>query len=181
MNSTLTIPELLAGFAKAEQAFTQYCRQLPDEQFFHQPENKWSAAQQVKHLATSTNMAKLAFTLPLFMVKMIGGKSNRPSRSFDELVTKYNTKLAEGGKASGRYIPKPIPASYGKEKLLSRFSKAMSRTAKAIGANRSEKELDEYVAPHPLLGKITLRELCYFTIHHAWHHLENIRHLQTVS
>jgi hypothetical protein len=36
-------------------------------------------------------------------------------------------------------------------------------------------QLDHYIAPHPLLGKLTLRELCYFTIYHAGHHLNIIK------
>lgn len=35
--------------------------------------------------------------------------------------------------------------------------------------------LDQYLAPHPLLGKITLRELGYFTIYHTEHHLAIIK------
>jgi hypothetical protein len=40
---------------------------------------------------------------------------------------------------------------------------------------RKEAKLDNFIAPHPLLGKITLRELCYFTIYHTQHHLHNIK------
>lgn len=174
MNASLSIPEIKNRLEEANETFRQYCHSLGDEQFFHQPVDKWSAAQQVKHLTTSTRMAKLALTLPVFMVKIIGGKANRPSRSYDELVAKYKSKLEQGGKASGRYIPKAIPASFGKEKMLNRFVKEMEAFASALTRNRTEEQLDKYVAPHPLLGKITLRELCYFTIHHTYHHLETI-------
>lgn len=34
----------------------------------------------------------------------------------------------------------------------------------------TEKELDQYVLPHPLLGKLTLREMMFFTIYHVQHH-----------
>jgi hypothetical protein len=30
--------------------------------------------------------------------------------------------------------------------------------------------LDEYLLPHPLIGKLTIREILYFTIYH------NLRH-----
>jgi DinB superfamily len=159
----------------AATAFITYCTTLSDEQFFWQPEGKWSAAQQVKHLITSTNMARLAFRLPAFMVRWIGGTPNRPSRSYDELVEKYHLKLSQGGRASGRYIPKSIPPSYGKEKLLNGFRKSMEQFALACTRGKQGNHPDQYLAPHPLLGKITLRELCYFTIHHAYHHLDSIR------
>jgi len=35
---------------------------------------------------------------------------------------------------------------------------------------QSETALDLYILPHPLLGKITLREMLYFTAYHVYHH-----------
>ena len=174
MKGYLTIDEIAQQLLTVENEFNRYCTSLTDEQFFYKPEGKWSPAQQVKHLITATNTACLAFTLPRFLVRLVGGKPNRKSRTYEELVAKYNLKLENGGRASGRYIPKPIPASYGKEKLLSHFTKAMNRLALAIKRKWDETWLDKYIAPHPLLGKITLQELCYFTIFHARHHLHNI-------
>jgi len=34
----------------------------------------------------------------------------------------------------------------------------------------SEAALDKYILPHPLLGKLTLREMLYFTAYHVAHH-----------
>ena len=79
--------------------------------------------------------------------------------------------------ASGRYIPKPIPAETGREKWLRQYQASMKKMAAAIEKTKKEERLDQYLAPHPLLGKITLRELAYFTIHHSHHHLESIRHM----
>jgi hypothetical protein len=43
----------------------------------------------------------------------------------------------------------------------------------------SEQQLDLLILPHPLLGKLTLREMIYFTIYHAGHHekqvIENLK------
>jgi hypothetical protein len=51
----------------------------------------------------------------------------------------------------------------------------------AIGSKWKDPQLDKYIAPHPLLGKITLRELGYFTIHHMYHHLESIQKMTAGS
>lgn len=155
--------------------FSDYCFSLKDEVFFYQPAGKWSAAQQVKHLITSVNTARLAFILPKFIVRWVGGKPNRVSRTYDELGAKYKLKLEQGGKAGKRYVPRPIPASYGKEKLLNDFSSSMNKMARAVQQKWNEAQPDQYIAPHPLLGKITLRELCYFTIFHTGHHLNSIK------
>lgn len=174
MTPIYTIPELQNAISSAAKGYCEYCRSLTDEEFFGQPpEGKWSPAQQTRHLITSTRMAGLALRLPKFMVRIIAGKPNRPSRTYDELVNRYRTKLAEGGKASGRYVPKPISPGIGKEKLIGKFESAMDRFADQTG-NQEEKSIDSYLAPHPLLGKISLRELIFFTIHHTDHHLENV-------
>lgn len=175
MPATLTIPEITTQLTAAEKTFTDYCSSLSDEQFFQQPEGKWSPAQQVRHLIISANRTRLVYTLPKFIVRWHTGKPNRSSRTYDELVAKYKMKLEQGGKASGPFIPKPIPANYGKNKMLHQFNKAMDKLGKAIASTRREEQMEQYLAPHPLLGKITLRELGYFTIHHTYHHLESIQ------
>ena len=175
MKGNLTILEIQQQLLSAEDAFNHYCTTLTDEQFFYQPEGKWSPAQQVKHLITAADNTRLAFALPKFIIRWYAGKPNRPSRSYDELVAKYKLKLMQGGKASGRFIPKPISASYGKQKMLDQFKRSMDKLMQVIKSKWDEKQLDHYIAPHPLLGKITLRELGYFTIHHTYHHLESIQ------
>ena len=175
MSVIQAIPSLSEALLRAAESYTAYCASIPDPLFFQQPEGKWSPARQTKHLITSNNMARLAFVLPGFVVRMLAGKPNRPSRSYDELVNRYHTKLAEGGQASGRYIPKPIPESTGREKWLRKYEQSMIKMAAVIGKIKNEERLDQYLAPHPLLGRITLRELAYFTIYHSQHHLETIR------
>jgi hypothetical protein len=181
MNGYLDIEEIAQQLHIVEKEFNAYCSSISDEQFFYQPVNKWSPAQQVKHLIIAANNTKLAFALPKFIVHWYAGKPNRPSRSYDELVNKYKLKLEQGGKASGRFIPKPILASYGKQKMLHQFTSSMDKLAHAIQTKWNDSQLDQYIAPHPLLGKITLRELGYFTIHHTYHHLESIQKMTAGS
>lgn len=180
MNGHLDIPTLKKQLGIAAKELVAYCSQLPDEQFFYQPAEKWSAAQQVHHLITATKAASMAYTLPKWMVRMVAGKPNRPSRTYDELVAKYKAKIAAGGKASARFVPKPVPSSYGKQKLLDQFMRAMLKMAAALEKKFKEDQPDKYIAPHPLLGKITLRELAYFTIYHTGHHLASIRSIQSL-
>lgn len=161
----------------AEKTFTQFsdaCYSMDEVLFFTKPGEKWSAAENLQHLIISTNMTTLAYRLPKFIVRLVGGKPNRPSRSYDELKEKYYKKLADGGQASGRFVPKPIELKYGKEKLIHNWQNATAAFRLALSKNRTEQDLDNYLARHPLLGRITLRELCYFTIFHTAHHLQAI-------
>lgn len=167
--------EIIKELDSAGTKFIEFCADIDNITFFNQPTEKWSIAQNVKHLVTSANTTRLAFSLPKFIVKIYAGKPNRASRSYDELVIKYKLKLQQGGKASGRFIPQPLAADTGKENLLNFFAQSMNKLVKCIEKNWADPQLDQYIAPHPLLGKITLRELCYFTIHHTYHHLAIIK------
>jgi hypothetical protein len=175
MATIATIPEIEKGLLDAKIAFYNFCGALNDEQFFHQPSGKWSPAQQVKHLIISADKTRLAYQLPKFIVRLYTGKPNRPSRSYDELVQRYKTKLAQGGKASAAFVPKELRTEYGKNNLMIEFNRSMDKLSSSIHKNLSESQSDNYLAPHPLLGKITLRELGFFTIHHTYHHLESIQ------
>lgn len=153
--------------------FTDFCLQIPDEQFFAQPKEKWSIAENADHLIRSISTTRLAYLLPKFFLRMIFGKPNRPSRSYDELVAKYKLKLEAGGKASGRYVPKISTAK--KFWVIRQWQKKNENYLETLELKWKDPQLDQYIAPHPLLGKITLRELCYFTIYHTEHHLNIIK------
>ena len=171
----LSREQIIAASEKIFHAFTQTCNAIDEIAFFQHTSGKWSVAENVRHLIISTNTTTLAYTLPALIVRWIGGKPNRNSRSYEELVDKYKYKLADGGKASGKFVPKEITITYGKEKLMKEWRKAISKFIAALKNKTSETKLDDYLVKHPLLGRITLRELCYFTIYHTEHHLNIIQ------
>ncbi len=167
--------EIIQNLEIASHDFSHFCASIDQESFFRQPAEKWSVAQNVKHLITSARITRLAFTLPKFIVRIYAGKPNRTSRSYDELINKYKLKLQQGGKASGRFIPEKISSNGKKEKWLLDYDRVMKSLCNAIAKKWKDDQLDQYIAPHPLLGKITHRELCYFTIYHSMHHLAIIK------
>jgi len=153
--------------------FTDTCLQIPDENFFLQPAEKWSIAQNADHLIRSVKTTRLAYSLPKFFIRVSFGKPNRSSKTYEELVAKYKLKLEQGGKASGRYIPKITIAK--KFLLIQKWQRENEKYLESLELKWSDDQLDRYIAPHPLLGKLTLRELCYFTIYHTGHHLNIIK------
>ncbi len=171
----MTKSEIITAAENAFTQLTQTCNGIDEVVFFNRPREKWSVAENVQHLIISTNTTSLAWYLPLFMVRWIGGTPNRNSRTYDELKDKYYKKLSEGGRASSRFVPKPIEIKYGKQKLMDNWNNATTKFIKTLIENRTEKDLDSYLIKHPLLGRITLRELGYFTIFHTEHHLHSIQ------
>lgn len=147
--------------------------------FFKKTGARWSAAENFKHLILSTNTSTLAYKLPRFIVQLIGGNPNRPSRSYDEVLAKYNGKLEAGGKASARYVPKDNEIKNGKDAILKKWNSSGEGFLSALAKNRTEADLDNYLVRHPLLGPITLRELCYFTIFHTLHHVDTLKKMSS--
>jgi len=170
----MTKTDIITASEKMFSKFSETCNSIDEAAMFAKPGPKWSVAENIRHMVISTNMTSLAYTLPKFLVKWIGGTPNRTSKSYEELKEKYYKKLSEGGRASGRFVPKPIEVSYGKQKLVGSWNASTAKYLAALAAKRTEEDLDNYLARHPLLGRITLRELCYFTIFHTEHHLKTI-------
>ena len=177
MNKATIVTEL----QNVNHLFSETCYGINEKLFFEKPGGKWSVAENIRHLILSTGTTLLAFNLPKVLVRWIGGKSNRASRSFDELLARYNKKLDEGGKASSRYVPKPLSVRSGKSGILDKWNKVTSKLIHALNSKNTEEDLDKYIVTHPLLGRITLRELCYFTIFHTRHHLDSITKMLLVT
>ncbi|CAN5267716.1 hypothetical protein BH11BAC6_BH11BAC6_08470 [soil metagenome] len=108
--------EIISKLQQNHKAFTSLIMSLNEHDFLFTVNDKWSSGQQTEHIYRSIKPVKLAFTLPQFLLKMKFGKSNRPSRSYEDLFLKYKHKLAAGGRASARFIPAAVELDQ-KEKL----------------------------------------------------------------
>ena len=172
-------PQIISALNEKVDAFNNYIAALSKEQFEATPNDKWSAGQNLDHLVRAIKPLQLAYSLPKFALTILFGKTNRPSKTYDELVTKYKTKLAAGGRASGPFIP-PIIKVEEKEGLIKKYTEQKQKLISKI-ERQHEKDLDIYILPHPLLGKVTLREMLYFTIHHNEHHLESLMNRVSLS
>ena len=117
----------------------------------------------------SAKPLRKALAYPKFVIRMVAGKPNRESRSFEGVKERYFEKLTQGGSASGKFIPPPVSHSQ-KEKLLAAYMREGDRMAANIRKRWNEQSLDKYLLPHPLLGKVTVREMMFFTVFHTDHH-----------
>lgn len=164
--------DIAEHLATNHQVFLEQIDQLSDTDLCYAPEGKWTAIQQLDHIIRSVSPVNMAMGLPKFILKWRFGTANRPSRTYEQLVEKYQRKLLEGGRASARFTPPAIAAD--QQKIL---SKKLEKLVKALCLKTngwSEEDLDRYILPHPLLGKLTIREMLYFTAHHVLHHLEAV-------
>ena len=168
MNKSEILHELYFGHAR----FITQITVLPDSEYLQSNNGKWTPEQQLDHIIKSVRPVNLAFGLPRFLLRVVFGKANRPSRTYDELVEKYHAKLAAGYKAPAPFVPKSVGIHF-RERLPKKL-RTLIYSLMYRADSFSENQLDTLLLPHPLLGKLTLREMLYFTIYHASHHEKQV-------
>ncbi|MEI6312964.1 MAG: DinB family protein [Bacteroidota bacterium] len=167
--------EIKIALLKSKTDFKSCIESLNDEAFRYKSSiEKWNAAEQLFHLITSAKSSTLPYQLPSFVVQFLFGKVSRKACSIDELEQLYKSKLNIGAKATGKYASVEEVNYMNKESLIIQFEKTYDTFIQSF-EKCSEKKLDICRVPHPILGKISLRELAYFTIFHTQHHIESIQ------
>ncbi len=167
--------EIVNKLKENHQNFIHLIESLTKEDFEKVVDEKWTPGQQAEHIFKSVNPVVFALKLPMFMLKLFFSTNNRSSKNYDELVSKYNQKLALGGKAPKRFAPKFILFEQ-KEIIIGKLKNTVEKLC-SLTLKLDEKDLDIYLLPHPLLGKLTLREMLFFTIHHVTHHQQSIKNI----
>ena len=158
--------EITTSLRNNHQSFIHLIGQLNGEQLKQSQPHQWNPAQQLEHIYLSFRPVLLAFQLPRFIPRLLFGVAKRKSRDYDTLVRDYQTKLQQGGKAPSAYVP---TATVNSIKRLLQLERSVDRLCHIIDG-LTEEQLDRYLLPHPLLGKLTMREMLYFTIYHVSHH-----------
>jgi hypothetical protein len=165
-----TKQEITSCLMESSKSFLAYTDNMNSDRFFTPVGNsEWSPAQHMDHLTRASAAVCQAFALPRFLLGIFG-KPNRPGRTYDQLKQRYLEKIQNGGKASGRYIPAPAKQT-DRHKLRMAYQKKSENLLLKVTAMK-EYDFDHYLLPHPLLGKITIREMLFFTIYHTYHHLD---------
>ncbi|WP_143304991.1 DinB family protein [Chitinophaga vietnamensis] len=164
--------EIISLLNKTFDDYIGFVNTLPDHRFTASPYGKWSAGQQLDHLTKSVRPVSSALGFPKIMLRYFGWH-NGASRTYDTLVAQYETILARGAKSTKAYLPGVV---YGAQRpaLVQSFLAQKVKLAAKV-RHWSEKDLDRYRLPHPLMGKLTVREMLYFTAYHNQHHLEKLR------
>lgn len=98
------------------------------------------------------------------------------SRTYAEVRERYFARLAAGVTA-GRFTPKPLADAEQTEEqrsgLLSDLDQVSEHLTGAVSGWR-EWPLDRLRLPHPALGRLTVREMLFFTLYHNLHHVRNV-------
>lgn len=150
-----------------------WLRSLPADVFVRPQGAKWSPADHVRHLSKSVRPLAQALGLPRFVLWLRFGRASSASRSFTVVREAYLARLSAGATA-GRFAPsaQPLPEDAGayREQVIASWRTTNAELWSRIVA-WDEMALDRYYLPHPALGRLTAREMLFFTLYHNAHHL----------
>ncbi|MEY8847734.1 DinB family protein [Psychroserpens sp. XS_ASV72] len=138
------------------------------------PEGKWTTGQHALHLLQSIVPLNNALSMPKIVLRFKFGKANRDVRNYDKVVQRYQERLKKAaGTTFGPSQNMKVPPLSEKQYLMDRLqveAKKLQYKTKKI----SDKNLDSLILPHPLMGKMPIREILMWTAHHIEHHTKTL-------
>ena len=138
--------------------------------------NRWSVGQHIFHLRQANNALLKGLKIPNIIKRYQFGKRNRASRNYDVVVQNYNNKLSKIPPGTVAPISKsmPQPKDILREKCLKDLY-ILTEKIKKKSTKLSDNTLDNLLLPHPLMGKMTIRELLMWNAYHTQHHLSVLK------
>ncbi len=165
---------------KVNHEVSKYFKSLSLDEFFIRSDNKWSAYDTLRHLTKSARAVTWAMRMPHFLLGLMFGASDKPSRQYLQIKEAYLSHLQMGAQA-GRFAPeyKEIPATQAEAEVIRRKTiRRWRRTSRSMVRSLrgwTDHRLDKYLLPHPILGKLSVREMLLFTLYHNLHHANTIK------
>ena len=162
--------DIILKLEEKHQILLNWLKTQEEENWETGPENKWTTGQQVLHLLQSIKTLNNALSFPKFILKFKFGQSNREVRDYDTVVNRYHERLKEVkgntfGPSQNMKVPKLEEKQYLLNRLQTENKKLQYKTNKW-----TDKQLNSHILPHPLMGKMPVREIIMWTAYHVEHH-----------
>jgi hypothetical protein len=161
---------IIANLNTAHSVFWETAIQLPNPTI--STNEKWSVCQNVQHITIALSRVSNYLALPKSSIKSDYGLSDRASSNYEISFNLFKNTLENGVKTTEEFMPE-IKLETGLKELVHQGKDVLATFISNL-KNWSEEELEIYNCPHPVFGKMTVREILYFTIYHAHHHTETI-------
>ena len=144
------------------------------EKFEQGPEGKWDTSQHLDHIIQTAQMITKALKYPKFVLRYKFGKPNRPIRPKEDVIQRYQEKL--------KLIPAGVTApmtinkhpAENKSQIMDALSHSNEKLIKTINKWHEDK-LDKHLLPHPLMGRMIIREMIMWHSYHNLHHLNILK------
>lgn len=172
-----TGPEIQSALTALHLESAAYWNAFDTRRFLAPLGDAWSPADNVRHLTKSMRGVTQGLRLPRVVLLFAFGRANAPSRSYASVREIYRARLARGASA-GRFAPRAQHVSRDPDadraRIMASHAASVAALCAAI-ARWPEPALDARRLPHPLIGRLTVREMLLFTVYHNRHHLENVQ------
>lgn len=175
--TTSTKASILKALAQIQTSVHDHFAAMPAETFVRSAPDTWSPSEELEHLIKAAQPVCKALGQPKSSLRELFGLAQEPSLSFEALRARYIQGLANGVQATGRYLPTQPPTTdvdTHQQALLQDWDDVATALIAAV-ARWEDADLDRYLLPHPALGKLTIREILFFTIFHSAHHVNGGR------
>ncbi|ERJ60842.1 DinB family protein [Sphingobacterium paucimobilis] len=168
----MTKYQLIETFVKNHQILIDYIDQLEKEGYLYTQGGKWTAGQQLHHVGSTIVPFTKALVSKEYLVQKFGDL-DRSTWSYQTVLDNYaKTSL----KAPEQFLPPAEVSFEQKETIITSLHSDLKKIS-ALLELYEEDELDLLVIPHPLLGKMNIREIFYLMGYHPIHHLKQIKTL----
>lgn len=163
---------LITVFVRNHQMAVQYINNLTSEAFCYRYMDKWTAGQHLEHILLTIMPFPKVLQSKAFVRDTFGLPDHEPW-DFQTVLHHYaQTSL----KAPEAYLPKGAVLYHQKTEIIAGIEQHLSSIS-ALLDHYSEDELDSLVLPHPLLGKLSIREMFFLMSYHPLHHQQQIEQM----
>jgi len=174
---------ICAALATLHEESVQYWSTLSTAQFLAPINDAWSPADNVRHLTKSMRAVTTGLGMHWLILRLRFGAADGAARTYEQIRVAYKKALLAGGTA-GPFAPKPLENVQDPEAERERIMEQhrVAREALCAATMRWDQEsFDKLRLPHPLLGKLSLREMMLFTLYHNLHHVDNVKNRRGVT
>lgn len=166
----MTKQELIQAFIENHKTAAAYIGSLSDAQLRYAAEGKWSPAQQLQHISLTIAPFPKVLSSKHYLSEKFG-TIDRPVWDCETVMEHYfKTSL----KAPVQYVPEAELQPVHKDAIMQHIQNDLEKIQLLLNGY-SEEEFDALVLPHPLLGKLALREMFCLMGYHPLHHLKQIK------
>lgn len=167
---------IVAALERLDGEIADFFEALSVEELMAPQGEAWSPCGHLVHLNKSVSAVTGALRLPRLLLALRFGRLREGSADFEGVRRRYLEALDRGVQA-GRFGPSDRPDTLSAE---ARRGRTLGRWRRAGGELRgavrrwTEEDLDRYQLPHPAMGKMTVREVLFFTVYHNAHHARRV-------
>lgn len=172
----MTKDDIVVLLEEKHQTLFNWLRSHDSEKWETGPEGKWTTGQQALHLLQSAKALNTGMSMPKFLLKYKFGKANREVRDLNTVINRYQERLKDmpQGAAFGPSRNMKVPGLNEKDYILNRLQVENKKLQYKINKWK-DKDLDNYILPHPLMGKMPVREIVMWTAYHIEHHTKQLQ------